>query len=142
MRQRKVNGDLHVLGDWTPFEATATFEPALDGRAIFGKYSMHKPDGIQPAVDIRFFNPETKVWTIYWAGDKDYVWQDNPMKGGGSSGNALVFIMPDTFDGHAVLTRYMWRVCSHDEAHWEQAFSNDQGKTWTENWTMDFARKR
>ncbi len=80
---------------------------------------MHKADGTVPAIDTRFFNPATNEWTIYWASAKDYEWQSNPMRGGFSQDDALVLIIEDTSDDHRVLTRYAWRVLSHDHALWE-----------------------
>lgn len=142
MRQRKIDGTLQVLGDWVPFDASATFERVLNGTAVFGKYELHKPDGTVPAVDFRFLDPATKTWTIYWAGANDHQWQDSPMRGGFATPDAMVFIMDDTLAGHAVLTRFVWRVPSNDHALWEQSFSNDRGKTWVANWTMDFTRAK
>lgn len=141
MRQRKLNGELQAVGEWTTFPATAEFERVLEGKAIFGKYHMQRPSGPAAAIDTRFFNAETKAWTIYWASGQDSAWQDNPFKGGFATRDAIVFIIDDSVDGHPVQTRYMWHVRSHDHATWEQSFSNDRGKTWVSNWFMEFTRR-
>jgi hypothetical protein len=43
-------------------------------------------------------------------------------------------------DGRPVQVALVWMVQGPDQAHWSQAFSYDLGRTWEENWTMDFTR--
>jgi hypothetical protein len=140
MRRRKVDGKLNLLSDWVVFSARASFERVLDGKAVFGQYEMHQPDGMLHAIDLRIFNPQTNGWTIYWASSNDHEWQENPMRGGVATPNAMIFTMEDALDGCPVLTRFIWRVASQDHAIWEQSFSNDDGKTWISNWEMRFTR--
>ena len=40
-------------------------------------------------------------------------------------------------DGRTVLCRFLW---TSDPPRWEQAFSDDGGKTWETNWIMEFTR--
>ena len=42
--------------------------------------------------------------------------------------------------GKPVFVRFIWQVKSPTEAHWEQAFSTDEGKNWETNWTIDSTR--
>jgi hypothetical protein len=39
-----------------------------------------------------------------------------------------------------VTVRYQWDAVSHDKTHFEQAFSQDGGKTWEVNWVYDGTR--
>ena len=141
MRRRKVSGDLEVLSDWNAFDATATFRRMLDGFGFFEEFRMEQPHGVTYSVGTRFFNPQTNVWTIYWANQKDGGWQSAPMTGGIAAEDGMIFTMDDTLEGKPVLTRYYWRTPSYDHPSWEQSFSNDGGVTWTSNWVMEFSRK-
>jgi hypothetical protein len=46
------------------------------------------------------------------------------------------FYADDEFNGKPIRVRYLWTHTPNP--HWEQAFSDDGGKTWETNWTMDF----
>jgi hypothetical protein len=37
--------------------------------------------------------------------------------------------------------RFIWSKITSTDAHWEQATSSDNGKTWETNWRMEFQRK-
>jgi hypothetical protein len=36
--------------------------------------------------------------------------------------------------------QFVWSRVTTPTPRWEQAFSDDDGKTWETNWTMDFTR--
>jgi hypothetical protein len=41
-----------------------------------------------------------------------------------------------------IYVRFLWFHESEDTARWEQAFSDDGGKTWETNWIMEKERVR
>jgi hypothetical protein len=61
------------------------------------------------------------------------------MKGRFTNGGAL-FYADDTFKGPPIRVRYIWSRVTATSAHWEQAYSEDGGKTWETNWITDFER--
>ena len=50
------------------------------------------------------------------------------------------FYGDDTVDGKTVQCRFLWTRPTADSARWEQALSDDGGKTWETNWIMSFTR--
>jgi hypothetical protein len=36
--------------------------------------------------------------------------------------------------------RFLWTRTDTESPRWEQAFSDDGGRTWETNWEMDFTR--
>jgi len=42
------------------------------------------------------------------------------------------------FKGKPIRVRYLWNATT--TPHWEQAFSDDGGRSWETNWTMDFTK--
>jgi hypothetical protein len=44
------------------------------------------------------------------------------------------FYSPDTVNGRAILVRFVISDITANSAHFEQAFSDDGGKTWEVNW--------
>jgi hypothetical protein len=51
-----------------------------------------------------------------------------------------IFEGDDAFAGKRIKVRYIWSRITSTSAHWEQAFSPDDGKNWETNWRMDFTR--
>jgi hypothetical protein len=43
-------------------------------------------------------------------------------------------------DGKPIKVRFTWSGAKDGKPHWEQAYSEDGGKTWAVNWIMDFTR--
>jgi hypothetical protein len=50
------------------------------------------------------------------------------------------FFGDETVDGRTVLCRFLWTRTGDGSPRWEQAFSDDGGRTWETNWVMTFAR--
>src|SRR6476469_7360520 len=49
-----------------------------------------------------------------------------------------VFHGEDVHRGRPVLVRFTWSRGTTECPRWEQAFSDDGGRTWETNWVMDF----
>lgn len=46
----------------------------------------------------------------------------------------------DIFEGRPIKVRFLWTGMATGSPRWEQAFSEDGGRTWEVNWVMDFTR--
>jgi hypothetical protein len=82
---------------------------------------------------VRLFNPETRLWSIYWA-DSNNGTMDPPVVGS-FDGNVGTFYCRDTFKGKPILVRFVWDKTDPDNPVWAQSFSPDNGKTWEMNMT-------
>src|SRR5437660_480436 len=49
---------------------------------------------------------------------------------------------PSGPNGRMILVRFIWSRLTPNSAHFEQAFSDDGGKTWEVNWITDQTRVR
>jgi hypothetical protein len=47
------------------------------------------------------------------------------------------FFAGDTFNGKPIVVRYRWNTVN-GLPHFEQAYSDDRGKTWETNWICDY----
>jgi len=65
---------------------------------------------------------------------------DPPVVGGFKNGIGT-FYANDTFKGKPIRIRFFVDE-SHHRTALEQAFSDDGGKTWETNWTMEFVKRR
>ena len=133
LRKRLVGSD-----EWEEFEATSVARPLLDGLGNEDEFRTDY-DGGFIGMSFRFFDPRTKQWSIYWADSRRSGVLDPPVFGS-FSGDVGVFEGEDTFDARPILVRFTWSGVTTPTPRWEQAFSDDGGKTWETNWVMDFTR--
>ncbi|SFM26042.1 hypothetical protein [Rugamonas rubra] len=139
LRKRLQNND-----EWETFDATQ-HNQALPGG--IGNFDDFIADSWRPGfvgMSLRLFNPQTKLWSIYWL--------DNNTAGLDPSGLLLppvvgkfdqgvgVFECDDELDGKPIRLRYTWSDIAPGSARWEQAMSPDGGATWEMNWRMLFHR--
>jgi len=50
------------------------------------------------------------------------------------------FYDQERFEGRSIYVRFLWSGITPTSARWEQAYSDDGGKTWETNWSMAFTR--
>jgi hypothetical protein len=132
LRRRLAGSD-----DWEEFAATAVVRPILDG---LGNEDVFRTelDGGFVGMSFRFFDPEKRRWSIYWADSRRPGELDPPVVGC-FEGDLGVFHGEDVHRGRPVLVRFTWSRVTTESPRWEQAFSDDGGRTWETNWVMDFA---
>ena len=87
---------------------------------------------------VRLYNPASRQWSIYGSSIKTGVF-DPPQIGQFINGRGE-FYAADTWQGRAILIRYQWTSVNPNKTHFEQAFSQDGGKTWETNWIYDGTR--
>jgi hypothetical protein len=114
--------------------------PVLGGLGNTDSYSVAAWSDGRPyeGMTVRLFDPESKLWSIYWASNRTGKLEP-PVVGRFEAGRGE-FFGDDVFDGKPVRGRLTWADISATSAHWEQAFSVDDGKTWETNWHMDLTR--
>ena len=88
---------------------------------------------------MRLYNPATRQWSLYWASQRTGTLF--PPVTGCFSGGVGEFYGDDTHHGTPVRARFIWSGITGASAHWEQAFSTDDGQTWITNWLMDLTRR-
>jgi hypothetical protein len=137
-RNRRRREWLAGCDEWYEFVSTTVAWPILDGLGNTDEFRTDYGGGFI-GMSFRFFDPVTRMWSIYWADSRHTGVLDPPVIGS-FSGNVGVFECPDTFNGRPILVRYTWSLTSTATPRWEQAFSPDDGKTWETNWIMDATR--
>jgi len=122
--------------DWERFEAVQDGALLLGG---LGNMNDLVVDGKQTlGMALRFFSPQTRLWSIYWVSHSDGLVQP-PVMGAFVDGTGR-FEGHDSHEGRPVRVRFTWSGITPTRARWEQAFSEDGGRHWETNWVMDLAR--
>jgi hypothetical protein len=90
-------------------------------------------------VGLRLYNPETHQWSLNWANSNDGV-INKPMIGEFKHGRGEFFDQEEV-NGRTILPRNTFSNITPNSSRFEQAFSDDGGKTWETNWVMTFTRQ-
>ena len=131
LRRRLAGSDV-----WEEFEATVVSRPLPGGLGNEDEFHTDY-DGGFVGMAFRFFDPANGRWSIYWADTRRPGELDPPVVGG-FDGDEGLFEGEDVHRGRPVLVRFRWSGVTTETPRWEQAFSDDGGKTWETNWVMDF----
>jgi len=138
IKNRKLKERLNNCNEWTEFDSTDYTSHLLKGFANMNKFSATFDAEPFEGIAIRLFNPQTKLWSIYWA-DSNAVSFDPPMVGS-FDGNIGKLYCKDTFKDQDIIVLFHWDKTDIDNPIWSQAFSTDKGKTWEWNWYMYASR--
>jgi len=131
---------LAASNTWAEYEGTSVVSKVWGGRASLFELEVDGPAGHIEGVGLRLFNSQSRQWSLNWASSRDGM-MTQPMTGEFKNGRGE-FIDQETFDGRAILSLNGFSDITPDSSRFEQAFSNDEGKTWETNWVMTFAREK
>jgi hypothetical protein len=138
---RKLEDPLAEESTWLEFESTVEAQEILGGLGFCEKYLA--PDfpgrGRYHAFGLRLFDPDAKVWRIWWASTYGAGQLDTPPTGRFSDGVGR-FETDDVIGGRELKVRYEWTDITPSSARWEQSFSFDGGRTFEPNWIMELTR--
>jgi len=139
VRNRRLKEALAGSSEWIEFDATVNVIPVWGGAANFDQYeALATPWGPIYGLTLRLYDDKSKQWAIYWA-NRNNGRLDTPMYGGWADGRGE-FYDQEPYRGRMIYVRFLWSNPTPDTAGWEQAFSDDGGKTWEVNWVMERAR--
>ena len=90
------------------------------------------PAGHFEGVSLRLYNPESRQWSLNFSNIRAGT-MSQPMTGEFKNGRGE-FYDQETLDGRAIYVRFLISDVTPDSCRFEQAFSDDGGKTWEVNW--------
>lgn len=100
-------------------------------RAV-GEVEAQGPAGHFEDLGLFLYNPQARQWSLNFANSKTGVIGIPPTIGEFRNGRGE-FYDQETFNGRAILARIVWSDITADSHRFEQAFSDDDGKTWETN---------
>lgn len=132
---RRLPDPLSGMTDWIEYEGTSVCRPVWDGRANVDEFRVQSPTGgLIDGLTLRLYNPATAEWSLYWANASNGVLSLPPTVGRFADDGSGAFYDDEEIAGRQVRVRYLWTDISSASAHFEQAFSTDEGATWEPNW--------
>jgi hypothetical protein len=117
---------------WTEMVGTTVVRKVWNGRANLVELVADGPAGHFEGLSLRLYNPQSHQWSLNFASS-----------GGGTLATPTIgqfkdgrgeFYDQETFDGRAILVRFVISEITPQSCRFEQAFSQDGGKTWEVNW--------
>jgi hypothetical protein len=135
---RRLQKPLTGSNTWTDYDGTSEVSRIWGGRASLLELEASGPAGHIEGVGLRLFNPQSHQWSLNWANGADPV-LTTPMVGRFVHGEGK-FYDQEEFQGRVIMARNGFSAITQNSSRFEQAFSDDAGKTWETNWIMTFTR--
>jgi hypothetical protein len=126
---------LHPLSGsktWVEYDGTSVVRKVWNGRANLLELEADGPAGHFEALSLRLYNPESHQWSLNFASSSGGS-MSPPTIGEFKNGRGE-FFNQETLNGRAILVRFVISDLTPTSSHFEQAFSDDGGKTWEVNW--------
>jgi hypothetical protein len=117
---------------WIEYEGTSVVRKVWNGRANLVELEVDGPAGHIEGLSLRLYNPQSHQWSIHFANSNGGT-LSQPTIGEFKNGRGEFFDQ-ESFDGRTILVRNVWSDITPSSCHFEQAFSDDGGKTWEVNW--------
>jgi hypothetical protein len=133
---------LHPLSGstaWAQYDGTTVVTKVWNGRANLVELEVDGPQGHLELLSLRLYDPEARQWSLNVASSRGGT-LGVPTVGEFKQGRGEFFDQ-ETFDGRAILVRFVIGPIAANTCHFEQAFSDDGGRTWEVNWIADDTRE-
>ena len=129
---RRLQRPLSGSTNWVEYDGTTVVSKVLDGRANLVELKVNGPAGRIEGLSLRLYKPESRKWSLNFANIRDGE-LTIPSIGEFKDGRGE-FYNKDTYNGRAILVRFVIIKITDDQYRFEQSFSADEGKTWELNW--------
>lgn len=126
---------LHPLSGsttWVEYEGTTVVRKVWNGRANLVELEASGPAGHFEGLSLRLYNPEARQWNLNFSNINSGT-LSVPTIGEFKNGRGE-FFNQDTLNGHSIFVRFIISDITPTSCRFEQAFSDDGGKTWEVNW--------
>jgi hypothetical protein len=117
---------------WAQYDGTTIVRKVWNGRANLAELEADGAQGHLELASLRLYNPDSHQWSLNVASSRSGV-LSVPTIGEFKQGRGEFFDQ-ETVNGRAILVRFVISDITADSCHFEQAFSDDGGKTWEVNW--------
>jgi hypothetical protein len=118
--------------EWAEYKGISTVRKVWDGRANLVELTADGPAGHFEGLNLRLYNPQSHQWSLNFASSRGGT-LGQPTIGRFVNGRGEFYDQED-LDGRAVFVRFVITPVDANTIRFEQAFSEDGGKTWEVNW--------
>lgn len=123
---------------WVTYDGTVAIRKALEGAAIVEEVEANGPEHLE-LLDVRLYNEASHQWSLYNAVGSDGTLELPAAIGDFENGRGT-FYDQEAFNGRMILDRQTFFNITPRSYSFEQAFSDDGGKTWEPNFVATATR--
>ena len=117
---------------WIEYEGTTIVRRVWSSRANLVELKADGPAGHFEGLNLRLYNPQARQWSLNFANSSTGIF--NPPTIGEFRNGRGEFFDQETLNGRSIFVRFVISNISPDSCRFEQAFSDDGGRTWEVNW--------
>jgi len=117
---------------WVEYEGTSVVRKVWNGRANLVELEAAGPAGHFEGLSLRLYNPQSHQWSLNFSNSNGGT-MSQPTIGEFKNGRGE-FFNQETLNGRAIFVRFVISDITPNSCRFEQAFSDDGGKTWEINW--------
>jgi len=123
---------------WVEYEGTSVVRKVWNGRANLLELEVDGPTGHIEGLSLRLYNPQSRQWSLNFSNSGSGT-LSQPTIGEFKNGRGE-FYNQETFNGRSIFVRFVISSITPNSCRFEQAFSDDGGKTWEVNWVATDTR--
>lgn len=131
-RLKRLVNPLSGSTTWVEYEGTTIVRKVWNGDANLVELKVEGPTGQFEGLSLRLYNPQSGQWSLNFANKRSGE-MVTPSIGRFVDGRG-VFTSQETLNGRPITVRFVIIPVTRDSCLFEQAFSDDGGKTWEINW--------
>lgn len=117
---------------WIEYEGTSIVRKVWDGRANLVELDVKGQTGRIVGLSLRLYNPASRQWSLNFSNSAGGTLSP-PVIGEFKDGRGE-FYGQEIYNGRAIFVRFVISPVDQNSWRFEQAFSDDGGKTWEVNW--------
>jgi hypothetical protein len=129
---RRLQHPLTGSTTWVEYDGTSVVRKIWGGKANLVELEVDGPAGHIEGLSLRLYNPQSHQWSLSFASSAAGT-LGVPTVGQFRNGRGE-FYDQEEIAGRIVLVRNVWSDITATSGRFEQAFSDDGGKTWEVNW--------
>ena len=117
---------------WVVLDGTSVIRKVWNGRANLVELDVAGQTGHIQGLSLRLFHPQSQEWSLNFANSSDGT-VTQPTIGRFANGRGE-FFDHEPYAGKTIYVRNVFSEITPSSYRFEQAFSEDEGKTWEVNW--------
>ena len=117
---------------WLEYSGTTVVRRVWNGKANLVELAARGPAGAIEALSLRLYNPKSRQWSLNFSNSRTGTLSEPSV--GEFKGHRGEFHSQESFNDREILVRFVIDVITPDSIRFEQAFSDDGGRSWEVNW--------
>jgi hypothetical protein len=123
---------------WQEMTGTVTVRKIWGGKASLEEIEADGKDGHFEGLTLFLYNPQSHQWSQSFADSSSGTIEESAI--GTFKDGRGELMSQEPYNGRTVLVRTVWSDIQPNSHHFEQSFSDDNGKTWQPNFVANLTR--